>query len=97
MKKFIKLLCLGLALVFISGCESKDSMEDITIYTSMYPIEYVTKQLYGEHANVLSFYPSDVNPYEYKERALDLLRTLPDSAVKTSLITYLDYVVDRDK
>ena len=29
MKKFIKLLCLGLALVFISGCESKDSMEDI--------------------------------------------------------------------
>ena len=66
MKKFIKLLCLGLALVFISGCESKDSMEDITIYTSMYPIEYVTKQLYGEHANVLSFYPSDVNPYEYK-------------------------------
>ena len=28
MKKFIKLLCLGLALVFISGCESKDSMED---------------------------------------------------------------------
>ena len=49
MKKFIKLLCLGLALVFISGCESKDSMEDITIYTSMYPIEYVTKQIYGEH------------------------------------------------
>lgn len=35
--------------------------------------------------------------YEYKERALDLLRDLPDSAVKTSLITYLDYVVDRDK
>ena len=45
MKKFIKLLCLGLALVFISGCESKDSMEDITIYTSMYPIEYVPKAL----------------------------------------------------
>lgn len=35
--------------------------------------------------------------YEYKERALDLLRDLPDSAVKTSLMTYLDYVVDRDK
>ena len=35
--------------------------------------------------------------YEYKERALDLLRMLPDSAVKTALITYVDYVVDRDK
>ena len=35
--------------------------------------------------------------YEYKKRALDLLRILPDSVVKTALITYVDYVVDRDK
>ena len=66
MKKFIKLLCLGLALVFISGCEGTDSMEDITIYTSMYPIEFVTEELYKDHADVISFYPGDVNPYEYK-------------------------------
>ena len=66
MKKFIKLLCLGLAFVFISGCEGTDSMEDITIYTSMYPIEFVTEELYKDHADVISFYPGDVNPYEYK-------------------------------
>ncbi len=66
MKKFIELLCLGLALVFISGCEGTDSMEDITIYTSMYPIEFVTEELYKDHADVISFYPGDVNPYEYK-------------------------------
>ena len=41
-------------------------MEDITIYTSMYPIEFVTEELYKDHADVISFYPGDVNPYEYK-------------------------------
>lgn len=33
----------------------------------------------------------------FKEEALSLLATLPDSDVKTALTTYLDYVVDRDK
>lgn len=93
MKKFIKLLCLGLALVFISGCESKDSMEDITIYTSMYPIEYVTKQLYGEHANVLSFYPSDVNPYEYKLTAKQIKDySSSDLIIYNGLNTEKDYI-----
>ncbi|WP_321478835.1 polyprenyl synthetase family protein [uncultured Bacteroides sp.] len=34
---------------------------------------------------------------EYRKKALDLLIQLPESAVKSSLITYLDYVVERDK
>lgn len=35
--------------------------------------------------------------YDFKEKALSLLSTLPDSDVKTALATYLDYVVDRHK
>lgn len=35
--------------------------------------------------------------FAYKEKALLLLETLPDSDVKTALLAYLDYVVDRDK
>lgn len=66
MKKILK-LCSFFAIIFIlTGCLNKDSMEDITIYTSFYPIEYVTERLYGDHSTVLSFYPSDSNPYEYK-------------------------------
>lgn len=34
---------------------------------------------------------------DYKEKAIALLASLPDSEVKTSLISYLDYVVDRNK
>ena len=93
MKKFIKLLCLGLALVFISGCESKDSMEDITIYTSIYPIEYITKALYGEHANIVSFYPNDVNPYEYKLTAKQIKDySSSDLIIYNGLDTEKDYI-----
>ena len=66
MKKFIKLFSLIGIIFVLTGCINKDSMEDITIYTSVYPIEYVTERLYGNHANVVSFYPSESNPYEYK-------------------------------
>lgn len=66
MKKIIKTFSLLLISLLICGCAPKDSMEDITIYTSMYPIEYVTNILYGDYSNVVSMYPSDVDPYKYK-------------------------------
>ena len=65
MKKITKILSAALIVGLLCGC-THDSMEDITIYTSVYPIEYVTNVLYGTHSKTLSFYPSDVNPYEYK-------------------------------
>ena len=65
MKKIIGLLSLIIGVLLLSGC-TNDSMEDITIYTSYYPIEYVTKELYGEHAQILNMYPQGINPYDYK-------------------------------
>ena len=65
MKKLIKTISLFFIIILFSGC-AKDSMEDITIYTSVYPIEYISSTLYGNHADILSIYPSDVNPYSYK-------------------------------
>ena len=65
MKK--KILTLGLVIItlLLTGCKS-DSMEDIKIYTSVYPIEYVTKELYGEYADIYNMYPQGINPYDYK-------------------------------
>ena len=46
--------------VFItSGCK-KDSMEGITIYSTVYPIEYITETLYGDYSDVYSIYPNEV-------------------------------------
>lgn len=58
MKK-IKVLIIAIILINLTGCLKKDSMEDIKIVTSSYPIEYVVNELYGEHSTISSIYPKD--------------------------------------
>ena len=58
MKKF-KILFAIITLLGLTGCLKNDSMEDINIITSSYPIEYIVKQLYGNHSTVTSIYPKD--------------------------------------
>lgn len=65
MKRLIKIMGLVLVIMLFSGC-SNDSMDNITIYTSVYPIEYVTKELYGSHAKIYNMYPQGIDPFEYK-------------------------------
>ena len=59
MKKIIYSLMLIMFIFILSGCK-KDSMDDITVYTTTYPIEYITKILYGENSTINSIYPSEV-------------------------------------
>ena len=62
MKK-IKILTIALLSVFLlTGCFKRDNLDDITIYTTTYPIEYLTKYIYGYNSNVLSIYPKGTNP-----------------------------------
>lgn len=69
MKKFRNLL-LGFIMIFLlSGCSLKldsNSMDNINIYTTLYPINYLITNLYGEHSNIQSIYPSGVNPSEFE-------------------------------
>jgi len=69
MKKRISKLGLALLIVgtiLFSGCFKRDNLEDITIYTTTYPIEYIAKTIYGYNSNVLSIYPDGINVYDYK-------------------------------
>lgn len=65
MKRILSLISVLAIIFLLSGCSS-DSMDNITIYTSVYPVEYVTKQLYKGHAKVYNMYPQGINPYTYK-------------------------------
>ncbi len=65
MKKKISFIILLIGLFLLTGC-STDSMENITIYTSVYPIEYVTSELYGNYSTINNMYPQGINPYDYK-------------------------------
>lgn len=58
MKKYILLF---LSMFCLTGCFKRDTMEDITIHTTIYPIEYITNRLYGQYATIESIYPNGVN------------------------------------
>lgn len=49
-----------------TGCIKRDNLEDITIYTTVYPIEYITARLYGEHSTIYSIYPNGTDILTYK-------------------------------
>lgn len=82
MKK-IKLIMLLMMPILLSGCFKRDSMDDIKIYTTTYPIEYLTDYIYGYNSEVNSIYPNSVNPREY---------TLTDKKIKeysqTDMLVY---------
>ncbi|MDD3392529.1 MAG: metal ABC transporter substrate-binding protein [Bacilli bacterium] len=65
MKKKISLVfILGLSLL-MTGCLKRDTLEDVDIYTTYYPLEYITERLYGNHSTIYSIYPNGVINEEY--------------------------------
>ena len=62
------------SLGLLSGCEeSETKMENINIYTTTYPINFIINQLYEEHSKIYSVYPTgvDVDKYELSTRKLE--------------------------
>lgn len=59
-------------IIFTTGCFKRDTMEDITIYTTVYPFEYVTNYLYGENSTVSSIYPDGavISDYELTDKQI---------------------------
>ncbi len=66
MKKIFVICFLCLISLNVSGCLKRDNLEDITIYTTVYPFEYITNRLYGEHSTIYSIYPDGSDPTKYK-------------------------------
>lgn len=55
-----------LILLTTTGCFKRDTLEDIDIITTDYPIEFIVTQLYGEHSDISSIYPDGINTSSYK-------------------------------
>ena len=71
MKK--KLLCLVMLIFLLTGCFKRDDMEDIKIYTTLYPVRYLIDSLYGDNSDIFSVYPSgiDIDNYEFTSKQLN--------------------------
>lgn len=64
--KYLKLFGISFFALLLTGCLFKrDSMEDIDIYTTIYPLNYLTTYLYGDYSKVHSIYPSGVEVSEF--------------------------------
>ena len=66
MKKFIKITTLVLASVLLSACFKRDTMENISVNVTVYPIEYITNLLYGESGTIQSIYPDGIKISDYQ-------------------------------
>lgn len=66
MKNLKKIILLILPIILITGCSfTKDNLENATVYTTIYPVEYLTKYLYQDYAKIESIYPSDADILNY--------------------------------
>ncbi len=65
MKKLTILSLVVISSLLLTGCFKRDDFEDITIYTSAYPVEYITERLYGDNSEINSIYPEGVNINNY--------------------------------
>lgn len=68
MKKLIKLVSLILVCICVSSCSLKiNTLDNAVIYTTVNPINYITKVLYGNNAKeITSIYPNDCDYDKYK-------------------------------
>ena len=75
MKKFKLFILSIISILLLSGCDffKIDTMEGIDIITTSYPLEFIIKQLYGDHCLVKSIYPDGVNnsTYEINDKMFD--------------------------
>ena len=91
MKK-IKYIVLVL-LLLLTGCTifKRDTMENINIITTIYPLEYSINYLYGQSSTISSIYPDDINIDEYE---------LTDKQIKDNsekdLFVYMGLTKDSD-
>lgn len=70
--------------IFLKGYENDKQEESGIIYTSIYPIEFITSRLIGEEIHVKSVLPLGSNPHYYTPSQKDMVEIL-----KGSMFIYL--------
>lgn len=64
-KKIFKLFTILLFISLLSGCAEDENTATMTAYTSVYPVEYILENLYGENIAIYSIYPDGTKYSDY--------------------------------
>ncbi len=70
MKKIVSFSFFLVAILLLSGCGANNNA---TIYTTIYPIQFLSETLYGSHSTSTSIYPDggDYKSYELTDKLID--------------------------
>lgn len=66
MKNLKKIVLMIVFCFMLTGCFKSEELDKASIYTTVYPIEYLTNELYGYNSEVNSIYPDGVDVTTYK-------------------------------
>ncbi len=66
MKRIIRIGILILFTFCLTSCFKSTELSNDNVYTTIYPIEYLTKYLYGDEKDVYSIYPNGADVSTYK-------------------------------
>ena len=75
--KILLVMGIMLSLFILSGCSKSENTSSMTAYTSVYPVEYILENLYGENIAIYSIYPH----YELSQNECDELIELLSNIV----------------
>ncbi len=96
MKRVLKIgLLLGIIVLSTTGCFKRDNFEDIEIYTTAYPMTYITEYLYGEHSTIHSIYPKGINikDFDLSKKQMNHYSNKGDLFIFNGISKEKDYVI----
>ena len=65
-KKILMIIVVIIILLSFTGCSKDDTESVMTTYTSVYPVEYILDNLYGDKMAIYGIYPDGTNYTNYK-------------------------------
>ena len=89
LKKFLSLFLLSIVAVILAACGGDDnattdketteqSTDKLSIYTTVYPLQYFAERIGGEYVDVSSIYPPGANEHTFEPTQKDMM-TLADA------------------
>jgi len=91
MKKIIKICSLLMFVLCMSGCFKEDKLSNDNVYTTIYPIKYLTNYMYGENKEIASIYPNGADVTNY-----DLTSKQKETYSSGALFVYNGLTVEKE-
>ena len=79
------------ATIFLAGCKdnnkaSTKNENELSIYTTVYPLQYMAEQIGGDYVNVTSIYPAGVDEHTFEPTQKDVI-----NIAESDLFFYIGY------